>query len=168
MTELAIFDLDGTIVKIPERKDNEFFSWDSFLDLMDTSTVIEDVLKEQVIAHLNKLKVVVVSARPESSRARTESLLRRVGFVAHEIILRSDLGCEQEAVQLRGLEDTDKIMRVMHNNHAEWREGVARMFYERGDTMSVAFDDQHANLDTWRSWGATTWFIDADGIMTLS
>lgn len=161
---LAIFDLDGTILPIPEATwEPESFTWDNFLSVMDSQEAFGSVLSTlQWHLHMGH-KVVVVTARPEHERQRTVDLLKRVDFTFNELIMRpSDLVME-ETLQVSAAQSKEEVKDIVFSNHANWRKGVRELFINRGDSVSYAYDDQMDNLMIWREVGCSVWLVDGNG-----
>lgn len=161
---LAVFDLDGTIIPLPEgsgSKDN--FTWETFLEASEKFDAFHSTLTTLQWHRQMSHKVVVVTARPESERARTEALLNKVGFEFDELILRPMDLIESETEEIEQAEDDDEVKRILFVNHAAWRKGIRELFITRGDEISYAYDDQMPNLQIWREVGAAVWLVDKDG-----
>jgi hypothetical protein len=165
MSELAIFDLDGTIAPLPtDRKwEGSEFNWPNFMNWMDVQkpfgTIMEMVKWHRVQGH----QIVVVTARPESYRQRTTDYLKRNRFPFDELIMRDDDLIEQEIKQLDG-RDEDSIKSILFTNHSNWRIGVRSHLLGRGDTIKYAYDDQYPNLVVWRQAGAIVYQLDEKGL----
>ncbi len=166
MTTLAIFDLDGTIVPIPENCwSPENFNWENFLNVMDEQTAFGSVLST-LSWHLHMgHKVVVVTARPEHERGRTSKLLERVDFDHDELIMRPSSLIEEETIQLEGAKTSEDVKKILFNNHANWRKDIRESLITRGFSLgrSFAYDDQMPNLMTWREAGCSIWLVDNNG-----
>jgi FMN phosphatase YigB (HAD superfamily) len=97
---VAVFDIDGVLADASHR---EHFvaarprDWDSFFGAVSQDAVLESG-REQFLAARRRYDVVLVSGRPERTRADTQSWLERAGMDGPPLLLRPDADRRPAAV----------------------------------------------------------------------
>ena len=90
--QMAVFDIDGVLADASHRQhfvESRPKDWDAFFAAVGEDPVIE-AGRARVIEVSDEHEVVVVSGRPERTRAATEAWLEAAGMGRPRVILRPD------------------------------------------------------------------------------
>lgn len=133
--KVIICDLDGTLCNIDHRLhfvQKEPKDWKGFFEHMLSDTPRPEIKHEIINAHINGIKIVFVSARPENYRAFTMDWLRdHVGIQEYILIMR-EVHDKREDTEVKS-DIYDKYLKNMDILKIyDDRPSVIRMWKEKG------------------------------------
>lgn len=132
MTDIAIFDVDGTLMNVNHRRHHVSGSnknWKEFNESMTLDTPNEAVFE---LAKQTDLPVIIVSGRNECHRDVTERQLQSIDYV--KLIMRPDGNYEPDY---------------------EFKQSVLDVLIETGFTVKFVVDDRPSVVQMWRRNGLT-------------
>jgi len=131
--EIVIFDIDGTLADISERKhhvEKKPKDWDAFFKGIPEDTAIHAIVRLCNILHAAGLKILLCSGRNERYRSETVMWLAQHGVNYHELILRRDDDRRSDVIVKR--EMLKKLARSKILFVVEDRSGVVEMWRSEG------------------------------------
>ena len=145
--KIVIFDLDGTLALIDDRrdlstKDNGKFDWDVFFD---PANIDLDLPNQPVIDMANLLSkqgytIMILSGRSDVTKDVTVDWLSNHGIRYDHLIMR----------------DQDNLYMADNDLKQMWLDDIGV------NNVAMVFDDRNQVVDMWRKNGLTTFQV-ADG-----
>lgn len=132
MTDIAIFDVDGTLMNVNHRRHHVSGvnkNWKAFNESMVLDTPNEAVFQ---LAKQTDLPVIIVSGRNERHRDVTERQLQSIDYI--KLIMRPDDNYEADY---------------------EFKESVLNVLKETGFNVQFVVDDRPSVVQMWRRNGIT-------------
>ena len=132
MTDIAIFDVDGTLMNVNHRRHHVSGvnkNWKAFNESMVLDTPNEAVFQ---LAKQTDLPVIIVSGRNERHRDVTERQLQSIDYI--KLIMRPDDNYEADY---------------------EFKESVLNVLNETGFNVQFVVDDRPSVVQMWRRNGIT-------------
>ena len=132
MTDIAIFDVDGTLMNVNHRRHHVSGvnkNWKAFNESMVLDTPNEAVFQ---LAKQTDLPVIIVSGRNERHRDVTERQLQSIDYI--KLIMRPDDNYEADY---------------------EFKESVLNVLKETGFNVQFVVDDRPSVVQMWRRNGLT-------------
>ena len=145
--KIVIFDLDGTLALIDDRrdlatKDNGKFDWDVFFNPDNINLDLPNVPVIQManILHKQGFRIFILSGRSDVTKQATVNWLNDNGIWWDHLVMRP-----QNHLYL-----PDNDLKQM------WLDSIGK------DNVAMVFDDRNQVVDMWRDNGLTTFQV-ADG-----
>jgi len=145
--KIVIFDLDGTLALIDDRrdlatKDNGKFDWDVFFDPNNINLDLPNVPVIQManILHKQGFRIFILSGRSDVTHQATVNWLNDNGIWWDHLVMRP-----QNHLYL-----PDNDLKQM------WLDSIGK------DNVAMVFDDRQQVVDMWRQNGLTCFQV-ADG-----
>ena len=121
---IAVFDIDGVLADASHRQhfvESRPKDWDAFF-----AAVGEDSVIEHGVALLREFQardaIVLLSGRPESTRADTHAWLERNGIEVERLVLRANKDFRKAAVAkaalVRGIGDPEEVSVVVDDDES--------------------------------------------------
>ena len=147
----VIFDLDGTLALIDERREistmsNGKMDWDTFFDptniILDKPNI--NVIETAKLFKNNGFKIVIFSGRSEVTKEATEDWLDRYNIPF-------------DTLRMRPTSNEFKFMR-----DDDLKEGWLNELFPNKEDIFAVFDDRNKVVEMWRRNGITCFQV-ADG-----
>jgi hypothetical protein len=145
--KIVIFDLDGTLALIDDRrdlatKDNGKFDWDVFFDPDNISLDVpnDTVIQMANILHKQGFRIFILSGRSDVTHQATVNWLNDNGIWWDHLVMRPQ----------NHLYMPDNDLKQM------WLDSIGK------DNVAMVFDDRNQVVDMWRQNGLTCFQV-ADG-----
>ena len=145
--KIVIFDLDGTLALIDDRrdlatKDNGKFDWDVFFNPDNISLDVpnDTVIQMANILHKQGFRIFILSGRSDVTHQATVNWLNDNGIWWDHLVMRPQ----------NHLYMPDNDLKQM------WLDSIGK------DNVAMVFDDRNQVVDMWRDNGLTTFQV-ADG-----
>ena len=160
---VVIFDLDGTLANIDERrkkstKPNGKLDWDIFFDAgnIQLDTPNEPVVKCAQMFKSNGFKIIIFSGRNDRSFHTTRSWLLENNVPFDLLVLRPDK-FKDESWPVASGNPATKAMRFMPD---EKLKKVMLDTFVNIDNVFCVFDDRKKVVDMWRDLGLTCFEVE--------
>lgn len=138
MTSVILFDLDGTLADNSHRQrllSGKKKDWDAFFDAQDDDLPNSPIVTLYIaLIEAERFDVIVVTARPERYRKRTEGWFAKHGIPLKRMLMRAD-----------GDRRKDEIIK---------KEMLAQLEQEGSQPLFVV-DDRAGVVEMWRGEGIT-------------
>jgi phosphoglycolate phosphatase-like HAD superfamily hydrolase len=119
---IVVFDIDGVLADATHRQhfvERRPKDWDAFFAAVGEDPVIE-AGRDRLLAESVDHEVVLLSGRPESTRADTQEWLERHGMGDRRLVLRSHAdhrpAATLKAELIRGIGDREQIERIIDDD----------------------------------------------------
>ena len=145
MKKTIIFDLDGTLALINERKNLAIasgkFDWDVFFDPSNIKLDVPNkpVVKMAQLFAENGFFIVIFSGRSDKTKHATKSWLTRNKVPFHKLVMRDNK---------RHFMPDNELKKQLLNEHVNIND------------IFLVVDDRQQVVDMWRSLGLTVFQVD--------